>query len=92
MRESNARDDRQRGSGRGQMQKISAGKFHYEPPFTSFDHLVGGRQQRFGDGEAERLSGPAIDEQLEFDRLLDRQVGGLCAFENPPDIIHNDVT
>ena len=25
----------------GQMQKISAGKFHFEPPFTSFDHLVG---------------------------------------------------
>jgi hypothetical protein len=23
------------------MQKISAGKFHGEPPFTSFDHLVG---------------------------------------------------
>jgi tetratricopeptide (TPR) repeat protein len=22
-------------------QKISAGKFHFEPPFTSFDHLVG---------------------------------------------------
>jgi hypothetical protein len=23
------------------MQKISAGKFHFEPPFTSFDHLIG---------------------------------------------------
>src|SRR5262249_27664010 len=32
---------RQRGSARGQMQKISAGKFHCEPPFTSLDHLVG---------------------------------------------------
>src|SRR5262245_62421685 len=39
LRESDARNDLQRGSNRGQMQKISAGKFHYEPPFTSFDHL-----------------------------------------------------
>jgi hypothetical protein len=23
------------------MQKSAAGKFHFEPPFTSFDHLVG---------------------------------------------------
>jgi len=23
------------------MQKISAGKFHFEPPFTSLNHLVG---------------------------------------------------
>jgi hypothetical protein len=23
------------------MQKLSAGKFYFEPPFTSFDHLVG---------------------------------------------------
>src|SRR5215470_6219006 len=36
-----ARYSRQRGSARGQMQKISAGKFHYEPPFTSLNHLVG---------------------------------------------------
>jgi hypothetical protein len=31
----------QRGSARGQMQKISTGKFHFEPPFRSFDHLIG---------------------------------------------------
>jgi hypothetical protein len=23
------------------MQKLAAGKFHFEPPFTSFDHLGG---------------------------------------------------
>jgi hypothetical protein len=28
------------------MQKLSAGKFHFEPPFTSFDHLVGAGDQR----------------------------------------------
>src|SRR5215831_16629171 len=33
---------RKRGGAGGQMQKLSAvGKFHFEPPFTSFDHLVG---------------------------------------------------
>jgi hypothetical protein len=43
LRASDARDARQRGSAGAQMQKISAGKFHFEPPsrFTSLDHLVG---------------------------------------------------
>jgi hypothetical protein len=36
--------ERQRGSARGQMQKLSAGKFHFEPPFTSFNDLVGARE------------------------------------------------
>src|SRR5262249_49634513 len=38
----NARLRRQRGGAGRQMQKLpSVGKFHVEPPFTSFDHLVG---------------------------------------------------
>jgi hypothetical protein len=37
-------------------QKLSAGKFHFEPPFTSFDHLVGERKQCRWHGEAERLA------------------------------------
>ena len=41
----------------GQIQKISAGKFHFEPPFTSFDHLVGAAGQGQRDGDAERLGG-----------------------------------
>src|SRR5262245_29273637 len=36
---------RQRGSAGGDMQKFAAGKFHFEPPFTSFDHLVGAGEQ-----------------------------------------------
>jgi hypothetical protein len=32
----------QKNRDRGEMEKISAGKFHFEPPFTSFDHLVAG--------------------------------------------------
>ena len=30
----------------GRWRKFSAGKFHFEPPFTSFDHLVGSGEQR----------------------------------------------
>jgi hypothetical protein len=44
LRPRRARHRWQRGSARGQMQKTSAGKFHFEPPFTSFDHLVGERE------------------------------------------------
>jgi hypothetical protein len=43
LRPRDPRDARQRGSARGQVQKLSAGKFHFEPPFTSFHHLVGER-------------------------------------------------
>jgi hypothetical protein len=44
LRPCDLRHGRQRGSARRQMQKISAGKFHFEPPFTSFDYLVGARE------------------------------------------------
>src|SRR5437660_3664284 len=47
LRPSDALGGRERGSACGQMQKISAGKLHLSlPPFTSFDHLVGAREQR----------------------------------------------
>src|SRR5215469_2332264 len=48
LRPGDARHCWQRSGASGQTQKISAGKFHFEPPFTSFDHLVGaGEQHRF---------------------------------------------
>jgi hypothetical protein len=50
------RRERQRGSTRGQMQKISAGKFHLEPPFISFDHLIGTGAQCRRHVEAERTA------------------------------------
>jgi hypothetical protein len=34
LRESDARGGRQRGSARGQTQKLSAGKFHFEPSLS----------------------------------------------------------
>jgi hypothetical protein len=55
------------------MQKLSAGKFHFEPPFTSFDHLVGATEQRQRDREAERPGRLEIDDQLDLGGLLDRR-------------------
>src|SRR5215471_18708466 len=67
------------------MQKISAGKFHFDPP-RSFDHLVGEREQLVGDTEAERLRGFEVNDQLELGWLDDRQVCWLFAFEAAPGI------
>src|SRR5215510_14116921 len=49
----------------------------------SFDHLVRERKQLRWDFEPKRLGGPEVNGQFEFDRLLNRQVGRLFAFENP---------
>src|SRR5262245_11355288 len=50
------------------------------------DHLVSGNEQSRWYGQAERLRSLEIDDQLEFYRLLHRQVRWLSAFENPPGI------
>ena len=42
-----------------------------------FDHLVGAQQERFGDSQAERLGGGEVDDEIEFSRLLDREVARL---------------
>ena len=48
----------------------------------SLDHLVGAEEERLRDGEAKRLGGLEVDQQLELRRLLDRQVGGLRTLQN----------
>src|ERR1035437_4853069 len=50
---------------------------------ASFDHLVGAADQRQWDGEAERLGGLEVEDQLDFRRLHDRQVGWLLGLEHP---------
>jgi hypothetical protein len=42
---------------------------------TLFDHLVDLRQQHLRHGDAERLGGLEVDDELEPRRLLDRQIG-----------------
>jgi hypothetical protein len=53
---------------------------------VSFDELAGTGEDRGRHGEAEPLCGLQIDNQLEFRRLLHRQIGRFRAGENPADI------
>src|SRR5215467_2585365 len=46
--------------------KFRRGSFIFEPPFTSFDHLVGGGEQRRRHSEAKRLGGRQVDDQIEL--------------------------
>src|SRR6516225_2734545 len=82
LRRRDAGDCRQRGSARGQMQKCTAWKFHFEPPFTSFDHLVGAHKQSGWHSKAECPGGLEVHEQLNLRGLLYRQLARLFAFEN----------
>jgi hypothetical protein len=61
------------------MQKISAGKFHFEPPFpfTSFDHLVGTGERRDRHVQANRLRHDQVNDEVKLSRPLDRKIGGL---------------
>src|SRR5216684_6169112 len=55
------------------------------PTRLSFDHLVSLGKQRGRHGEAERIRGPAIYDEFELGRLLDREVGGLGPLQ---DLVH----
>ena len=52
-----------------------------------FDHLVGDGEQRRRNGEVERFRSSHVDARDELRRKLNRQVGGLAAFENSVDEI-----
>src|SRR6516225_12236401 len=65
------------------MQKLSAGKFHFfEPPFTSFDHLIGAQQYRSRHLETKGPRGLEINDEIELAWLLHRKIGRLLALEN----------
>ena len=51
-----------------------------------FDHLVGADKKRGRHSKAERFGSLHVDHELEFDRLLYRQIGGLDAFEDLVDV------
>ena len=51
-----------------------------------FDHLVGTCEQRRRHGEADRLGGLKVDDELELGRGLHRQVGRLLALEDAIDV------
>jgi hypothetical protein len=65
---------------------LAGGLMHRSKRAGSLDHLVGGHLHDQRHCQAERLRRLEIDGQLEFHRLLDRQVGRLFPFENPPDV------
>src|SRR5215469_7181724 len=56
------------------------------PLLTSFDHLVGTGEERRWHSNAKCIGGFHIDDQLETSWLLDRQIGGLGAFEDFVDV------
>src|SRR3977135_2996232 len=56
-------------------------------PAGSFDHLIGGAEEGWWYGDAERLCGFEIDHQFELGGLLDRKVGRISAFQNAADIL-----
>src|SRR5260221_14492123 len=52
----------------------------------SFDHLIGSAEQRKWKIETECPGCLEVDEQLDLRRLLDWQVSGLLALENPASV------
>src|SRR5215831_4582539 len=55
----------------------------HKPPGRLLDHLIRPRQRRRRDRQAESLGGLEVDDQLELGWLLDGQVSGLRALEDP---------
>ena len=57
-----------------------------KPP-RPFNHLVGEGEQLVGHGEAEGLGGGQVEDEVELDRLLDREVARLRPAQNLVDIL-----
>src|SRR5262249_49899148 len=52
----------------------------------SFEHLDGPQQKRFKNGKSECLCSLEVDDQFEFGRKLNGQIGGVRPLENEIDI------
>jgi hypothetical protein len=52
-----------------------------------FYDLVGAQKERLGDGQAGRLGGGQVDDEIELGRLLDREVGGIRTTQNLVDMV-----
>src|SRR5262249_59373036 len=64
--------------------EVPAQTFWIHPSFAfSFDHLVGEREQRRRNLQAQRLGGAQIDDKMKLGLLQDRQVCRFLALENP---------
>src|SRR5262249_41722498 len=87
LRLRNPRHSRQRASARDQMQEFAARKFHFEPPFTSLNHLVGACEQCRRNRKAKRLCSVEVDNQIELGRLYNWQLGRLGTLENSSGIV-----
>ena len=55
-------------------------------PLAPLDDLIGRGQQRTRNGQPQRFGGLEVNDQLETRRLFDRQIAGLCAFQDLVDI------
>src|SRR5262249_58075790 len=66
------------------MQKISAGKFHFEPPspFTSLDDLVGAGEQLRRDFEAKGPGRVQVDEEFKLGRPQHGLMGRLLVIKD----------
>jgi hypothetical protein len=49
---------------------------------SSLDHIVGGREQRWRNGEPKCLGGLEVDGRFVFGRRLHRQIDGLCTTQD----------
>ena len=53
---------------------------------TLFDHLVGKGKQAFRNGEAERVGGLQVNDQIKLGNLLDRKIARMLTLEDAPGI------
>src|SRR3974390_2454366 len=68
--------------GAGAVHHIMSGCEQSQQTSSLFDHLVGGGEQRWRHGQAERLGGLEVDHQLETRRLFDWEIAWIGARHN----------